>query len=120
MDAAITIGDAGFIVLGLGLIVLVFYAVYLVKNMIVTVKSLNKILKDAEVLSEIAAKRGKDIDALIGDVVESADNISSIVKGNQSTISALTSIVNGLSSIKNLFAGDHKKTGGKDGKHTAK
>jgi Fic family protein len=112
MNAAISIKDVGLILLGIGLIILVFYAAYLVKNMVVTVKSLNKILADTEVISEIAAKRGKDVDKLIGDLVESADSVSSIIKGNQSTISALTSIVNSLGSLKNLFSGDGKKAAG--------
>jgi hypothetical protein len=101
--------DAGLIILGIGLIILVFYAAYLVKNLSATVKSVNKILADAEVISEIAAKRSKDVDTLIGDATESVGSLAGIIKGNQSTVAALTSIVNALSSLKNLIRDGKKK-----------
>ncbi|MDR2133017.1 MAG: hypothetical protein LBP30_06690 [Clostridiales Family XIII bacterium] len=110
MNTAITMKDAGLILLGVGLIILVFYAAYLIKNLITTVKSVNKILADAEVISEIAARRGKDVDKLIGEATESVSGLADIIKGNQSTIAALTSIVNALGSLKNLFGDGGKKT----------
>jgi hypothetical protein len=61
------------------------------------------------VISEIAAKRSKDVDKLISDATESMGSLADIVKGNQSTIAALTSIVNALGSLKNLVSRDKKK-----------
>jgi predicted PurR-regulated permease PerM len=116
MDTAITVKDAGLIVLGIGLIILVFYGVYLIKNLVETVRSLNKVLADVEVMSEIAARRGKDVDRLIGDATESMGSLADIIKGNQSVIAALTSIVNALGSLKNLIWTDKKKDGGKEKK----
>jgi hypothetical protein len=120
MDTAITMRDAGLIILGIGLIILIFYGAYLVKNLTATVKSVNKILADAEVLSEIAARRGKDVDKLIGDATESVGSMADIIKGNQSTISALTSIVNALGSLKNLIRGSKKKETGPEEKKQEK
>ncbi|MDR3294594.1 MAG: hypothetical protein LBT26_02020 [Clostridiales Family XIII bacterium] len=114
MDATITIKDAGLILLGIGLIILVFYLAYLVRNLVTTIKSVNRILADTEVISDIAAKRSKDVDKIIADVSASVGDISEILKGNQNTIAALTSIVNSLGSLKNLFAGFSKKAGKKD------
>jgi ABC-type transporter Mla subunit MlaD len=108
MDTAITMREAGLIVLGIGLIILVFYGAYLIRNLAATVKSVNKILADAEVISEIAAKRSKDVDRLIGDATESMGSLADIIKGNQSTIAALTSIINALGSLKNLIRFDKK------------
>jgi hypothetical protein len=114
MDAAITMKDAGLLILGIGLIILVFYAIYLVRHLSVTAKSVNKILADAEEISEIAVRRSKDMDKLIGNASESVGGLADILKGNQSTIAALTSIVNALSSLKNLIR-DGKKKEGKQG-----
>jgi hypothetical protein len=83
----------------------------LVRHLSVTVKSVNKILADAEVISEIAARRSKDVDKLIGDATESVGSLADIIKGNQSTVAALTSIVNALGSLKNLFRDGKKKEG---------
>jgi hypothetical protein len=109
MNTAITLRDAGLIILGIGLIILVFYGAYLIKHLVVTVKSLNKVLADTEVISEIAARRSKDADKLIGDATESVGSLAEIIKGNQSAIAALTTIVNALGSLKNLFRDDKKK-----------
>jgi ABC-type transporter Mla subunit MlaD len=109
MNTAITLRDAGLIILGIGLIILVFYGAYLIKNLSATVKSLNKILADTEVISEIAARRSKDVDKLIGDATESVGGLAEVLKGNQSAIAALTSVVNALGSLKNLIRSDKKK-----------
>jgi hypothetical protein len=109
MSTVITLRDAGLIILGIGLIILVFYGAYLIKNLSATVKSVNKILADTEVISEIAARRSKDVDKLIGDATESMGSLADIIKGNQSAIAALTSLVNALGSLKNLFRDSKKK-----------
>ncbi|MDR1572947.1 MAG: hypothetical protein LBS24_01405 [Clostridiales Family XIII bacterium] len=109
MNTAITLRDAGLIILGIGLIILVFYGAYLIRNLIATVKSVNKILADTEIISEIAARRSKDVDKLIGDATESVGSLADIIKGNQSAIAALTSVVNALGSLKNLFRDGKKK-----------
>jgi hypothetical protein len=108
MNTAITLRDAGLIILGIGLIILVFYGAYLIRHLVATVKSLNKILADTEVISEIAARRSKDVDKLIGDATESVGSFADIVKGNQNAIAALTSIVNALGSLKNLIRNSKK------------
>jgi predicted PurR-regulated permease PerM len=111
MDTSITMRDAGLIILGVGLIILVFYGIYLIRNLTATVKSVNRILADIEEISEIAAKRSKDVDRLIGDATESMGSLADIVKGNQSTIAAITSIINAVGSLKNLLRTNKKKEG---------
>lgn len=111
MDATITLKDAGLIIIGIGLIALIFYAVYLLKNMVTTVKSVNKILQDTEVISGIAAERSKDVDKVISDVTESVESVADIIRGNQSTVSALTSIINSIASLRNIFSkGDSRSS----------
>jgi hypothetical protein len=109
MNTAITLRDAGLIILGIGLIILVFYGAYLIKHLVATVKSLNKILADTEIISEMAARRSKDVDKILDDATESVGSLAEIIKGNQSAIAALTTIVNALGSLKNLIRDDKKK-----------
>jgi len=103
MDMAITYREAGLILIGVGLIVLIMYCIVLMKNLITTVKHTNKILEDTQVISGIAAERTKDVDKVLDDVVSSVGSVSKIIKGNQNTVSALTAIINSLASLKNLM-----------------
>ena len=103
MDTPITLGTAGLIIIGAGIVVLLVYCIAFMKNLIITVKHANKILEDTQVISKIAADKSKEVDKVINDVASSVGSISDIIKGNQSTISALTSIVNALGSLKNLI-----------------
>lgn len=109
MDTTITLKDAGLILIGVGLIVLIAYCIAFMKNLIVTVKQTNKILQDAQVVSKIAADKTKEAEKVIGEVVSSFGSVAGIVKGNQSMVAALTSIVNALASLKNLIKKTEKK-----------
>ena len=102
MDA-ISLKDAALVLIGAGLIMLIFYGVVVMKNLVVTVKHTNRILEDAQVVSKIAADRSRDVDKAVEDITVSVGSITSGIKGNQSTVAALTSIVNALASIKNIL-----------------
>ena len=102
MDTVITLQDAGLILIGLGLLVLIIYCIALMKNLVTTVKHANKILEDAQVISKIAADKSKEVDQIATDVIDAVSNVSEIIKGNQNKISALTSIIKALTSLKNI------------------
>ena len=103
MDSVITIKDAGLIIIGLGLIILIAYCIAFMRNLIVTVKATNKILEDASVISKIAADKSKDVDKIISGAASSVSSISESIKGNQSTVAALTSLINAIGSLKKLL-----------------
>lgn len=111
MDTAITLGDAGLILIGLAVLVLLIYCIVFVRNLIPAVKNMNKILEDTQVITGIAAENAKEVDKIIGDLSSSVGSISDIIKGNQSVVAALTSLVNAIGSLKNLLqkAGKEKK-----------
>jgi uncharacterized protein YoxC len=109
MDTTITLGDAGLILIGLAVLTLLIYCIVFVKNLIPTVKNMNKILEDTQVITGIAAERSKDVDKIIGDVSISVGSISDIIKGNQSVVAALTSLVNAVGSLRNLLDRKEKK-----------
>ena len=103
MNTTITLGEAGIILIGLAVLVLIIYCIIFVRNLIPTIKNMNKILEDAQVISGIAADNAKEVDKIISEVSTSVGSISDVIKGNQSVIAALTSLVNAIGSLKNLL-----------------
>ncbi len=108
MEITLTLKDIGLIAIGVGLIVLIIYLICVAKNLLETLKRTNRVLEDVEKISSIAAGRTEEIDGIISDVSEAATGISSALKGNQNIVSALTSTVNGFSSLLGLFRGGDK------------
>ena len=108
MNIQITLGDAGMILIGLGIITLLFYCIIFVKNLIPSAKSLAKIMKDAEVASDVAAQGAEEAQKMVADVSKSVSIVADILKNNQSTVSAFTNVANALGSLKNLFSKDNK------------
>jgi uncharacterized protein YoxC len=108
MDTTISLGDAGLILIGLAVLVLLIYCIIFVKNLIPAVKNMSKILEDTQVISGIAANNAKEVDKIIVDLSSSVGSISDIIKGNQSVVSALTSLINAIGSLKNLLQREKK------------
>ena len=106
MDITLTLKEIWFIIMGVGAIVLIAYCVSFMKNLVMTVRHANKILEDAQVISKITADKSKEVDKLLDDIVYSVGSVSDIIKGNQSSIAALTSIVNAAASLKNIIKKD--------------
>jgi len=105
-----TLRHAGVILVLVCLAILIIYCVVFMKNLIKTVQQTNSILEDANVISNIAAERTKDVDKIISDVSETVGNVAENVKKNQSTISAFTTVVKAVMSIKNMVKKDDNET----------
>lgn len=108
MNTTITLGDAGLILIGLAVLVLLLYCIVFVRNLIPVIKNVNKILEDSKVVSGIAADKAKEVDKVIDDLSSSVGSISNIIKGNQSVVAALTSLINAIGSLKNLLQKEKK------------
>ena len=102
MEITLSLKDTGLILIGIGLIVLLIYCSVLVKNLVYTIKLTNKILEDSKVITSIASDRAKEIDSIVGDVSISFGSITEAIKGNQSAIKAVSSIVNAAGAFKSL------------------
>lgn len=96
------------IVIMIAVIVLVIYLVRLLKKLMITLEHANKILEDVEVVSDIAANRSKDLDGIIGNVSESASELSAAIKGNQNIVSAATSVVKAVAAVKKVIDKEKK------------
>jgi uncharacterized protein YoxC len=108
MDTTITLGDAGLILIGLAVLVLLIYCIIFVKNLIPTIKNVNRILEDTQVITAITADKAKDLDKIVSDLSSSVGSISDIIKGNQSVVAAITSLINAVGSLKNLIQREKK------------
>ena len=103
MDATITIKDALlFLIMG-GAFVLIIYIVFLVKNLITTVKHTNTIMADAEVITKIAKERAEDVDKMMDGLADSVTGITAALKGKESIIRSLSSIASAITSIVNML-----------------
>lgn len=103
MNTTITLGEAGLLVLGLALLVLIFYCISFVRNLLPVVKNMNRILEDTQVVSSIAAENAKHVEKVVGDVSSSVGGMCEAIRGNQSVVAALTSLVNAITALNNLF-----------------
>ena len=81
------------------LVILCVAAVKLVK----TLKSVNSILEDVNVVSSAISDKTREVDNIIGVVSESVANISETLKGNQNAVNAISVIVNSIATIKGFF-----------------
>jgi len=108
MNNTITLGDAGLILIGLAVLILIIYCIAFVKNLIPAIKNMNKILEDTQVISGIAADNAKEVNKIIGDLSSSVGSISGIIKGNQSVVAAITSLINAIGSLRNLLQKEKK------------
>ena len=59
------------------------------------------ILEDVAIITDLAAKRSKDVDGIIGDVSESVESLSQAVKGDQNIFSAISSVIKAVAAVKN-------------------
>ena len=90
-------GVAMFVVAALAVILLV-YLILLLKKVIGTLQAVDALLNDAKTVTEIAARRTKDVDGMVGGLVEAAGILADGVKGNQNIAKAASGIVNATAS----------------------
>lgn len=84
----------------IALVVLIIYGILVLRKLLVTLDRTNKILEDAEVVTEIAASRSEDLNGII-------DDVSGAVSGEGGNIvSTVSSIAKSAASLRGLFAQD--------------
>ena len=80
MEITISIQELVLLILGIAAIVLLFYLIGLIKNLIETVKHANKVLEDTEIITSVAAEKAQELDGVIDDAVSSISAIGEIDK----------------------------------------
>ena len=90
-------------------VVLVCFLIVAVKNLVTTIKNVNKILEDASVVSSVAAEKSLEINDMIGNIQAAVADVSSAVKGDSSTFGAVANVAKTAASLKNLFRTEKPK-----------
>lgn len=102
-EITVSIKDILIFILGIGGVVLVLYLVALMASLRRTLKRVDAILEDTNTVSKIAATRATEVNLAVTDLSVALLGIARNLKGNQSKVSAVTNIVNSLSSLRGLF-----------------
>ena len=90
-------------------IVLVCYFVVVAKNLVTTIKNVNKILEDASVVSGVAAEKSLEVNDMIANVQSAVADVTCAVRGDSSTFGAVANVAKTAASLKNLFKSDKSK-----------
>jgi hypothetical protein len=90
-------------------VVLIVFITVAVANMIKTLKGVNEILEDVQVMTDIAAERSKQVNEVVDDVVETIKETNVKVRGNKNIIKAASSVGSLIIAIKNIAAAAEKE-----------
>lgn len=105
MTVTVTLKGILLTVIALLVIVLLIYAIMLLRKLLGTLKQVDEILTDTQTVTNIAAERVQQADGIVGDLGESVAVMVKAVKGNQSTVAALTHITDAVSSLVGILRG---------------
>lgn len=103
IELTLTLKDLILFIIGIGAIVLIIYLIVLFRNLIITVKKANKILDDTNVVTSITASRATEVNGVVDDVVGALGSVATSVRGNQSTMAAVSTLVNALGSLRKIL-----------------
>ena len=101
MNVMIDLKTLFLIVLGVALLVLIIYLIQLTRKIMTSMDHTINILEDVAIVTDLATKRSKDVDGIIGDVSESVESLSQAVKGDQNIFSAISSVIKAVAAVKN-------------------
>ena len=109
MNVTIDLKSLFLILLGIALLVLIVYLIQLARKLITSLNHAVSIMEDVEIITDLAAKRSKDVDGIIDNISESAESLSQAVKGNQNVLSALAAVAKAVASVKNVLTNKEEK-----------
>jgi hypothetical protein len=104
MNSTITIGDGILLIIGICVVLLLFYMIRVVRGLIPAVKSLSAILEDTQKVTGLVSDATTGVEGAVTALSESADDMAEFIKSNQSTVKAVVNLVNAIVSIKKLFS----------------
>ncbi len=103
MDVTITVGELLKFLLYGGLIALIIFALIMVKNLTVTIKSTNKVLEDTKKITEIAAKRTAEVDGLLDGAIISVSGLTKSLKDAGEIKKSVAGLAKACNSIVKIF-----------------
>ena len=109
MNVTIDLKILALAIISIALVVLIIYLIQVMRRLLVTLDKTNKILADAEIISDIAANRSKDVDGIISNVSESVASVSEAVKGNKNAFAAAAAVAKAVMAVKNAVTKEEEK-----------
>lgn len=109
MNVTIDLKILALVIISIALVVLIVYLIQVMRKLLVTLDKANKILADAEVISDIAANRSKEVDGIISNVSESVASVSEAVKGNKNAFAAAAAVVKAAMAVRNAVTKEEEK-----------
>ena len=109
MNVTIDLKILALLIISIAVVVLIIYLIQVMRRLLVTLDKTNKILTDAEIISDIAANRSKDVDGIISNVSESVASVSEAVKGNKNAFAAAAAVAKAVMAVKNAVTKEEKK-----------
>ena len=85
-----------------GIVCLIYFSL-LMKKLIETLKEVDVILKDSQVVASIAADKATKVDGIIDGVGDTVETVVNAMKGNENVVNAATSVVNAVSSLTGML-----------------
>ena len=109
MNVTIDLKILALLIISIAVVVLIIYLIQVMRRLLVTLDKTNKILTDAEIISDIAANRSKDVDGIISNVSESVASVSEAVKGNKNAFAAAAAVAKAVMAVKNAVTKEEEK-----------
>ena len=107
MNFTLTLGETCMLLLAIALFIFLLYCISLIRNLIPSVKSLSRVMKDVETITESAAKSTQSAEAIVSDVMDVTSTVVSSIKGPAGIIGQLSSIAMAVKAIISLLSKDH-------------
>ena len=104
MDITLTLGETCMLLIAIALFILLLYCISLIRNLIPSVKSLSKVMKDVEVITECAAKSTQSAEAVVNDVMDITSTVVSTVKERTGLLGQISSIAMAVKAILTLLS----------------
>lgn len=104
MDTTLTLGEIGWLLIIIAVIVLLIYIIMLVRSLIPTVKKMNEVLEDVQAITHAASETTETLQHAIGNMSESTSILYQSIKGNQNVIAAFTSLINAITSLRSIIS----------------
>ena len=109
MDVTIDIKTFFIVLVLIAMVVLIVYAIFVMRKLLVTLDHTNTVLEDVEVITEIAAARSEDLDGIVDNVSVAANELSESMSGT-SLIGTVSSVAKSAASIRGLFQENDPET----------
>lgn len=101
-----SIKEIGIALLVVAVLILMFYLICVVKNLVVTVKKTNEILEDVATITDIAEKQTVELGDTVGDIAGAVGVIAKTIKGEETLVKQLSAIAVAITSVVSMIKGD--------------